>query len=119
MSKLEPWQLTEAEWNRQREDCRPNIAQSNLTKASASEAIRRHEKLLWLLYGINDPEYPVTWHHVVGKAIEEGKLVRCPGACDECQKMTETPLPEGWAWDDGEEKYYAWCPECIKWWGWK
>lgn len=119
MSKLEPWQLTEAEWNRQREECRPNIAQSNLTKASASEAIRRHEKLLWLLYGINDPEYPVTWHHVVGKAIEEGKLVRCPGACDECQKMTETPLPEGWAWDDGEEKYYAWCPECIKWWGWK
>jgi hypothetical protein len=118
MEIIYPWELSESEWKRQREECKGQ-GQFKFTKSCKHESITKIKKLEWLLYGIKSPDYPVSWHDVVGKAIEEGKLVKCPTLNDKCLKQTKTPLPNGWVWDDSEHKVYAWCPECVRAWGWK
>lgn len=107
----EPWQLTKEEWDRERESCRANTAQSKFTRASGAEAVRRFEKLQWLCYGLGYPDRNVTWHDVRGKASSEGKIAQCA----HCATEVETPLPEGWVWDCAENKHWAWCPECANW----
>lgn len=114
---LEPWELTEKEWKRERESCKAQ-GQFTYTSGSKSQAVARINKLEWLIYGIKK-DSPVTWHDVIGKAFEEGKLAKCPNVSNACLGETKTPLPEGWSWDDSEEKHYAWCPHCVKAWGWK
>ena len=49
-----PWELTREQWNAERDRLRPCFVQANFTKGSASEAVNRHERLVWLLGGVND-----------------------------------------------------------------
>lgn len=97
-----PWQMTREEWNQAREEVRPNTAQSNLTRASASEAANRGQTLDTLLHGVRDEarqrlmaaqrgelslsqeevdalqeqiDMPVRHRDVVEKAMAEGKPV--------------------------------------------
>lgn len=50
---IEPWQLTREQWNAERQRLRPEVAQCNFTKASASQDIARHERLTWLLFDVH------------------------------------------------------------------
>lgn len=98
----EPWQMTQKQWNKERESVRPNIAQSRPTKASGFQAAASAKRLDKLLYGVTDDASakikaarlgeitlskdevdtlterlaaPVTHKDVVQKAITEGKQV--------------------------------------------
>ncbi len=69
---MEPWKLSKAEWNRQRESLRPNTAQSRPTKNDASVAIRRAQEVDRLCFGLSFPDRRVTWRDVVQKSEAMG-----------------------------------------------
>ena len=98
----QPWQMTQAEWDKTREDIKPNIAQSNFTKSSGSKAVARIKELTNLTYGVNNAakekislaqrgdikltqeeadnlleqlNTPVSHKQVIEKALSEGKPV--------------------------------------------
>lgn len=48
----QPWQMTRAEWNAERDRLRPDYAQSNFTRASGSEAIARLNRAEWLRFDV-------------------------------------------------------------------
>lgn len=50
---IEPWQLSREQWDAERQRLRPEVAQCNLTKASASQDVARHERLTWLLFDVH------------------------------------------------------------------
>jgi diguanylate cyclase (GGDEF)-like protein len=97
-----PWRMTKAEWDRAREASRPNTAQSNNTRHSASEAQRDLDRVQWLTYDVkaaarqrleqaeqggikltpdelDDLDWelhtPATHRDVVEKALREGRPV--------------------------------------------
>lgn len=69
----EPWQMTKAEWEREREAIRPETFGSS-TKHGGSLALARITTLEHLLYGIVSQER-VFHRDVVKKALAEGKPV--------------------------------------------
>lgn len=98
----EPWQMTRREWEAARESVRPNVVQSDFTRASASGAVANARGLERLLYGVTSeaseklkaaqrgditlsPEdldaiterlqMPVSHEDVVRKAVADGKAV--------------------------------------------
>ncbi len=98
----QPWKMTKKQWNAERERIRPNVAQSNFTKASGSQAATSMKRLEWLTYGakkdaqdklraaergeiklkrdevddlLEEINSPVSHEDVVRKAIREGKQV--------------------------------------------
>jgi hypothetical protein len=92
----EPWQMTEEEWNREREAVKPACGfSSKVTHASRSLDIYRANRVQFLSYGVSewivskmtpedwaDPYSDLHWklnHYVayadvIEKAREEGKL---------------------------------------------
>lgn len=98
----EPWMMTRAEWDKAKDDNRPNVVQSNFTKASGSQAVAQIKRLEYLLYNVGDSDkalvkalqdgsktitekerielierldYPITHERVIKKALSEGKPV--------------------------------------------
>jgi hypothetical protein len=70
----EPWQMTQAEWDKEREAIRPETFGSS-TKYGGSLAVARHKTLVHLLYGIHNPDERVFHRDVIKKALAEGKPV--------------------------------------------
>lgn len=102
VAQKEPWEMTKGEWERAREDNRPNIVQSDYTKSSGSNAVGQIKRLEHLLYNVGAEdrrlaseiqngsktitederialldrlESRITHKRVIEKAIEEGKPV--------------------------------------------
>lgn len=98
----QPWQMTRKEWDAAREKVRPEVVQSDVTKASSSRAVANIKALEHLLYGVTDTaseklraaakgdisltpdevealtdrlERKVSHRDVVEKALAEGKPV--------------------------------------------
>lgn len=69
----EPWQMTKAEWDKEREAIRPETFGSS-TKHGGSQAVARINTLNHLLYGIVSQER-VFHRDVIKKAIAEGKPI--------------------------------------------
>lgn len=69
----EPWQMTKAEWDKEREAIRPETFGSS-TKHGGSLAVARINTLNHLLYGIVSQER-VFHRDVIKKAIAEGKPI--------------------------------------------
>lgn len=116
----EPWQMTAAEWDTARENVKPEVAQSNFTKASGSQAVARNKTLNDLLYGVTDEasqkikaaakgeitltaeeldrhttrlQDRVTHRDVIEKAISEGKTI-APEVLADYPDLTQTPTPQ-------------------------
>jgi hypothetical protein len=70
----QPWQMTRKEWEQEREAIRPETFGSS-TKHGGALALRRHQRLTFLLYGCVDPDGPIFHKDVVKKALDEGKPV--------------------------------------------
>lgn len=100
--QAQPWQMTKQDWEKARNASKPEVRQSKLTKASASEAATSLDQTISLTYGVRDeasqtmaaaingdialtPEQfedlqfeldrPVTHKEVVQKALAEGKPI--------------------------------------------
>ncbi len=82
----QPWEMTQKEWNYEREEIKPNVAQSNYTRNSKSEAITSMERLFFLLYGVND-----KIREKLQSAIE-GKIEMSPEEAEEIQEIINTPV---------------------------
>ena len=81
-----PCQMTKAEWEAAREDCRPDNLQTPLTKKSSSEAVSKFERLQYLGYGVHDAD---------SQKIREaftGKIVLSPSEADEILERLQTPI---------------------------
>lgn len=101
-TEKQPYELTKKDWESKKEDSKSNYVQSNYTRNSKSEAVRKFNQLQWLNYGAHDelsqklkaamdgdiemtPEEaddiqfelskPVTHYDVIKKALKEGKKV--------------------------------------------
>lgn len=69
----EPWQMTQKEWDAEREAIRPETFGSS-TKGGGSQAVARINTLTHLLYGIHSQER-VFHRDVIKKAKAEGKPI--------------------------------------------
>ncbi|GAB0154621.1 DEAD/DEAH box helicase [Marinobacterium sp. BA1] len=50
----QPWEMTRKEWESEREKVRPNTGQTRFTKHSANEAVRNHERLMFLTFSVTE-----------------------------------------------------------------
>lgn len=82
MNDKQPWQMTRREWDSEIDKARPNIAQSNFTKASGSEALRRLDRLMFLKYGHFASTISTTHRDVIVKALAEGQPVPAEALAD-------------------------------------
>lgn len=71
----QPWQMTRKQWDIEREKIRPNVAQSNFTRASGSQSVQRHNRLIFLLYGCHSTERYIQHRDVIAKALSERQPV--------------------------------------------
>lgn len=65
----QPWQMTEAEWDAERESVRPNSVQSRFTKSSGSEATVKALRLEFLLSGVRDGD-KARWNEASAGSIK-------------------------------------------------
>lgn len=72
----QPWQMTRKEWEAERAKATPNTAQSNYTRNSGSEAVRKFERFMFLRYGARPSDgYAVRHRDVIAKALSERRDV--------------------------------------------
>ncbi len=81
-----PWELTREQWNAERDRLRPCFVQANFTKGSASEAVNRHERLVWLLGGVNDAA------RIRLKDFHDGKIILSDDELIELLDRVNTPI---------------------------
>lgn len=86
-AQKEPWQMTRSEWAAERERVTPDTAQSRWTRGSASQAIAKMERLLWLLYGIGDKERAIL------KQAQKGEIVLSSEEVDDLMERINTNDP--------------------------
>lgn len=86
MSAREPWQLTRAEWNAERDRLRPNYAQSNFTRASGSEAQARHNRLDWLLFDVRKADSERL------RAAQRGEFALTAAEAEDLLERLQTPV---------------------------
>lgn len=81
-----PWQRSEAEWNKLREQAHGYSLQSRGTRTSKAEAIARYELVEWLLGGVHD----AAKHEL--QMATDGKIEITPDRAMELVDRINTPV---------------------------
>lgn len=81
-----PYLMTEAEWEAEKEACRPDNMQTNFTRRSGSEFLRKFNRLQYLNFGVHDLESQKL------KDALDGKLILSKEEAEEIMCLLDTPI---------------------------
>lgn len=90
----QPYELTKDEWEAEKEACRPDNMQTNFTRKSGAEFLRKFNRMQFLNFGVHEAESEKL------KSAMRGEIILSQEEAKEILRVLDTPI----RWEDVIEK---------------